>query len=144
MLREHGVDNPAQMPVYAQKKNATCEKTYVPNYWAKFIETRKRTCIEEFGKEHYTQTDEYKKLRQEIGRSPESVAKWINTMIINHGKPYYSQTDEFKKNYRNYCMEAFGVPSALCLPENRKFGKTQKEICDWLNSNGIRIAVLAF
>ena len=56
----------------------------------------KKTCIERYGVENYTQTDEYH-------------IRCKNTCIERYGVESYTQTDEFNEKRKKTCIERYGV-----------------------------------
>lgn len=145
----YGKRNYAQTEEFLAKRNATYERhfgTTKPQGLPQIVEKRKETCRERFNKDAYTQTDEYKARTRETWQNnwgvshpskvPENRQKARATIRERYNVDSYSQTDECKARIKKTCDERYGVPSPLCLRENRVYGKTQREMGEWLNSLG--------
>lgn len=72
-----------------------CSKS-CSNHDINVIEKSKNTSIKKFGKEYYTQTNEYK----------DRVKK---TYLENYGVESYFQTDDYKNKSKETCISKYGV-----------------------------------
>ena len=94
----------------------------------------KKTSIEKFGKEHYSQTEEYeisykKSVKEKYGvehhtQNNDVKEKSKNTCLEKYGVEYYTQTDEYKEKYKNTCLEKYGVENTF---QSEKFKNKIKE-----------------
>lgn len=145
----YGHHNPAQAKSLIDKRSRQNQIKYgvsSPMQLEDIKKKRVNTCISKYGVENFTQTDEYKKKlkrtslkKYDVNHPLESKSirsKIKSTILDRYGCEYYAQTEESKKRYANTCLDKYGVPNPLCLPQNRKFGKTQNEIKDELNKLG--------
>ena len=79
------------------------------------ISKRLNTCLEKYGAEYYTQTEQYKRnceLKYGVNnffKTDEFKKKAQETNIEKYGKDYYSQTDEWKDKVKDTCMIKYGV-----------------------------------
>lgn len=165
-LEKYGVDNATKSPEVKEKikqtnlerygktsylgtkecheiaKQKTMEK-YGVEYYAQTDECKEKmrqTCLENYGVEYYSQTNE----RNELVKQ---------TCMEKYGVEYYAQTEDGKNKMKQTLYERYGVEHALQLKEFRmkaqktmlerhgvlhanRFGKTQTEIGEWLNSLG--------
>jgi len=92
------------------------------------IEKMKKTCLEKYGKENYSQTKECKK-------------KVKKTCLEKYGKENYFQTEECKDKVKKTCLEKYGKESytqteeyndkvkKTCLEKYGKEHHTQTEEC---------------
>lgn len=125
-LKKYGTKTPIENEVVKQKMQKTNLSRYSAISYLATNECRsdyQTWSKENFGVEYYVQSDHCK-------------SKSKNTCIRKYGETSYSKTDEFKSRYKTTCMEKYGVSSTLCLPEHRVYGKTEKEIKQWLSSLG--------
>jgi len=125
-LNKYGVENYSQTNEYIEKRNKTNLEKYGfinPIENPDCLEKRKKTNKNKFGKENYTQTEEYKENTKQ-------------TCLEKYDVDNYAETEEFKEKYNKTCIERYGIPNTLCLIQSKTYGKTQKEIQDWLNSFG--------
>jgi len=123
---QHGVDSCMQLQDCKDKRSKTCEERYGEYSYTKtdaYKKKIKQTCLEKYGVDHPSKVKEHRD-------------KAKATSIQRYGVPYYTHTEEFKSRYVSHCIAKWGVPNPLCLQQNRKFGKTQQGIGDWLNSFG--------
>lgn len=147
MKEKYGVENPLQNESIRKKQQNTCKKLYgVENYshHSDFIPKCIATSLEKYGSEYYSQTDEFIKkcentCLEKYGvkyymQTEEGQTRKKNTCLSKFGHEYYSQTSECKLRYKETCLSKFGVVNPLLL--NKKYGITQKEIEDWINSLG--------
>jgi len=146
---KYGVKNYAQAEDFLEKYKKTSLEKYgneSPMQNKKVLHKRDETCLERYGKKNYSQTDEYWQQRKETclekygfehpHQNKDVITKFKNTNLERYGVENYAQSAEFKKRYEETCLRKYGVPSTLCLKENQKYGRTQIEIQDWLNSHG--------
>ena len=79
------------------------------------ISKRLNTCLERYGSEYYTQTEQYKNnCEMKYGvdnffKTDEFKEKSQKTNIEKYGKEYYSQTDEWEDKVKDTCLEKYGV-----------------------------------
>lgn len=145
--KKYGKKNYAQTKEFKEKYVQTSLKNFGCDYPMQnesLIKIREETCQKKYGKKNYTQTDEYWQNRIAICREKygvdhpsqlkENREKAKKTCQKRYGESNYSKTEESKLRNKSHFMKKFGVPSPLCLKENQKYGKTQTEIMDWLNS----------
>lgn len=148
-LEKYGVKNYSQTNEYIEKRNKTNLEKYGfenPMQNPNCLKKRNETNLERYGKNNYTQTEQYKEDLKKTclkkygvdhpSKSKGNRDKARKTNLEKYGKDNYAKTQEFKEKYYKTCMEKYGVPNALCLKQNQIYGKTQKEIQDWLNSFG--------
>lgn len=119
-------------------KRFGCEN---PSQSLEIQEKRKQTNIERFGCEHAMQSPEIqKKSRQTCLErfgyensflSPEIQEKTRQTNLERFGHEYPFSSSEVQEKIRQTNIERYGSP----YPQH-KYGKTQKEIQEWLNSFG--------
>lgn len=84
---------------------------------------RKKTNLERYGHESAFSNDDVK-------------IKIKDTNIERYGAEKASQNPEIIKKMISTNMSKYGVPAACMLSENKNYGKTQKEISEWLVSLG--------
>ena len=125
-LEKYGTESPTQTPEVIQKRNETNQARYgrdsytqTQEYW----DQRIKTCLETYGVEHPSQA----KGNRDKARA---------TNLERYGVPNYAQTEEFREKFRNTCMARLGVPNPFLLPQNQRYGKTEHEMGEWLNSLG--------
>lgn len=117
---------PEQIEAIQDKKSKTCEKKYgtksyvqTKEYWKQ----RKKTCLKKYGVEHPHQ-------------SKNIMDKVRKTNLERYGVENYAKTEEFRKRFIATCLERYGVPNPFFLKKSQIYGKTQKQLQDWLNSLG--------
>lgn len=146
----YGVTSYSSTPEFLERVKKTNLEKYGVEFIAQstgFQEKVKKTSLEKYGVENYSQTqeakDQLKKTFQEKygvnhqAQIPSVREKAKKTSLERYGVEYYSQTQESKDRYKETCLNSLGVPSPLCLSENKPNGKAQNSILDWLNSLGI-------
>lgn len=129
-----GYDNPSQNPEIKKKKEETCLKHFgvrspglddnikkklsISNIIAQndpeLKERIRQTNIKKYGKEYYTQTDEYLK-------------KWKEYNRATYGVDFYTQTEEFANSVRATCKnktdeELQNIIKERISTNNKKFG----------------------
>ncbi len=82
-------------------------------------EQKKQTCINKYGTENYSQTDEYKDRYkathlekygvENYSQTSEYRDKVINTNLVRYGKAHYSKTEDFHNRVSETNLEKFGV-----------------------------------
>lgn len=162
LLKKYGVSSPLKNKETLLKQKKTCLEKYgvenfsqtrsfkervktIPNK-KDFIEKREKTSIERYGVKNYTQTEQYKIKSKETclkkygvdhpSKSHLTRKKAKETNLRKYGETNYAKTKEFKKRYSETCLERYGVANPLLLQQNQVYGKTQKEIKEWLKSMG--------
>lgn len=150
MKTKYGVENPSHSEELKNKSKKTSREKYgvdFPMQSEEIIENRNSTNINRYGAESYTQTEEYWKKRQEstlakrgclhTSQDPLVRQKYAETISNKYdGAKSLSDIPGVLEKIQNTMMEKYGVPSALCLPENRIYGKTEEELRSWLNNFG--------
>lgn len=150
MKEKHGVENASQSKELNEKKKKTSKMHYgvdFPMQSKEVAATRNQTNLERYGVPSYTQTEEYWKKRQEstlaktgyqhTSQDPAVRQKYLETISKKYeGASNLSEVPGVLNKIHNTMMEKYGVPSALCLPENRIYGEAEQEIKLWLNSFG--------
>lgn len=150
MKAKYGVENPSQSQELKNKVIETNRKKYgvdFPMQSQEFLEARNNTNLEKYGVESYTQTETYWKNRQEktliergclhTSQDPQVRQKHSETIARKYdGAKNLSEIPGVLDKIQNTMIEKYGVPSALCLSENRIYGKTEEEIRSWLNNMG--------
>lgn len=81
------------------KRNKTKEERYNNKNYNNSLKNE-QTCLQRYGKKHYSQTEEYL----------DKVKKHNN---IKFGKDFYSQTDEWLERVKNACNNKFGTDNAF-------------------------------
>jgi hypothetical protein len=102
-----------------------------------FKDRVKATRIETYGVDHHMKNQEFKKERQ-------------GKLLSKYGVDHYSKTKEFSDKVRATFLEKYGVEwyfqsdefylSQIDKVPNSRFGKTQKEITDFVNALGYNFA----
>lgn len=150
MLEKHGVKNAMQAEKFKDKAKQTSLQNHGVEYPMQSENvkiTRDNTNLNKYGVKSFVQTEEYWEKRrhstitkrgcEHTSQDPEVRKKYQNTIFQKYnGANSLSEVPEILDKIEKTMMERYGVPSALCLPENRQYGKTQTEIKDWLNSFG--------
>ena len=147
-LQKYGVVNPTQNEEIRKKQKSTClEKYGVENpFQSQEIKDKiKRQNINLYGVENSFQ-------RKEVQE------KQKKTIQKNYKVSHYSKTDEYKEKIINTNLERYGVEQTFSSSEiqerikqtniekygspfpNHKYGKTQDEIKEWLNSFGFNFS----
>lgn len=142
-LKRHGVSSPMQSEVFKEKqKNTNIEKYGVENVFQRedIKDQIKDYNIKTYGVEQYVQSEEYKKKVKETsleryGTDVPLKSNVIRKKIKDSNRKKFGtdsplQNEEIREKIRNKCIELYGQ-----YPVNA-FGKTQREIKDWLNSFG--------
>ena len=75
------------------------------------------------------------KKKKKIVRSVVNIPKRVVQTVTGSGGSA-PRREEVKDKYRKTCIDKYGVPNPLLLKKNQKYGKTQNEIQEWLNSFG--------
>jgi len=125
-VKNFGTPAPMSIPEVQAKKQATTQQRYgVDNYaqTAEFKKKKSETCMTRYGFEHPS-------------GSPKVRAKFTKTMRARYGVNNYAETQECKDKMRKHFVATIGVPNPLCLQQNRKYGKAQNEMAEWLKSIG--------
>ena len=114
-------------------RKQTCQERYGANFYSssearklneeKMNQTRKKTNVERYGKENFTQTDLWKQKSIETCQKKYGTDRYIDTdeckekikktNLDKYGVEHYSQTEEYKDKYTKTCMENFGTKSPL-------------------------------
>jgi len=150
MKKKHGVENASQSKEFKNKSKQTSRENHgvdFPMQSQSILENRKNTNLNRYGVENYTQTEEYWQKRQETtlaergclhtSQDPVVRKKYLETISKKYdGATNLSEVPGVLSKIHDTMMEKYGVPSALCLPENRIYGKTEEEIRSWINEFG--------
>lgn len=162
-LLKYGVINKGGSKESIEKRNQTSLERFGNENYAN-SDARKKDNLEKLGVEHHTQTDDWKqkikdnnleklgvehhtqdknyqeklkeKCKEKYGvdhfmMTPEFKEKVKETMVERYGT-YYIETEECRNKIVETCIAKYGKP----FPLQKKFGKTQKDISDWLNLFG--------
>jgi len=119
-IDRYGVANPFQNKQVQEKQRQTCQKKYgVDNAFQseKVKDKIKETMQAKYGVDNPFQNGDVQK-------------KQKATLTQRHGVSYALQNPQFRKKAMDTCVANFGH-----FPANN-YGKTQKDIQDWLNSFG--------
>lgn len=120
-LEKYGAENPFQAEVVKQKiKQQNLNLYGVENSFQRkeIQEKQKKTIKSKYKVDHYSKTDEYKD-------------KIINTNLERYGVEQTFSSPEIQEKIKQTNIEKYGSPYP-----SHKYGKTQDEIKDWLNSFG--------
>jgi len=150
MIENYGESNPMHVEEFKQKALDTNEEKYgvpfaIQNEEVK--QKRKDTNQKKYNKDSFVQTGEYWEKRENTtlknrgckhtSQDPSVQNKYKKTLMERYdGAQNMSEIPGVQEKICKTVLEKFGVPSALCLPENRPYGKKQAEITEWLNSFG--------
>lgn len=126
ILKNHGVENALQNPDIKNKQISTMLEKYGHEHAlqvGEFKEKFKKTMVEKYGDEAPLQNEEIKE-------------KYKLTSQEKYGTNHPLESEIVRQKIKSTNIEKYGVPCVLLLPENRKYGKTQKEIQEFLNNFG--------
>lgn len=154
MLEKYGETNAMLVDILKQKAINTNEEKYGVPFAIqneKIKQKRKNTNHKKYNKDSFVQTEEYWEAREKTtlenrgckhtSQDPAVQNKYKNTLMERYdGAKNMNEIPGVQEKICKTVYEKFGVPSALCLPENRPYGKKQAEITDWLNSFGLNFA----
>lgn len=148
-LEKYGVDNYFKSLESRQKLSEYCAEhgveyaSQVPENKLKF----KNTCFEKYGVDHPLKSEEIKdkvkKTNQErYGcfypiQNKEIKEKISKTCLEKYGHKSYVESEICKQELEKWSLENYGVKNIFHLPQNNNYGKKQKEIEDFLNSNNL-------
>jgi hypothetical protein len=125
-MKNHGVESPLQNLEIKKKQEETMFERHgaqhalqVPEFMGKY----KKTLVENYGVETPLKNKDIKE-------------KYKQTSIERYGKEHPLSSEFVRDKIEQTNMERYGVPNPLLLPQNRIYGKTQKEIQEYLNSFG--------
>lgn len=150
MKKKYGVENPSQSKDLQEKAKKTSRKKYGFDFAMQsqaILEIRNQTNINRYGVQSYTQTEEYWEKRQQstleergcshTSQDPNVRKKYLETIAKKYdGANNLSEVPGVLDKIHDTMMEKYGVPSALCLPENRAYGKAENEMRSWINGLG--------
>jgi len=113
----------------SEKWSDNCKKNYIK---------AELTCLEKYGVENYSKTDEYKEKYKETCLKKygvenhmlieDFVEKSKQTNLKIYGVEWYQQTDEFKGKYEKTCLERYGVGNMSYLSSTiSKIHETKKK-----------------
>lgn len=118
-FKKTGYFHPFSNPELIVKRVETFKEKYSENNYEKIKNKIKQTNLEKYGKEWYTQTDEYKDKHKKHSlkkygyehhfKSPIIQNKIKQTNLKKYGKEWYTQTDEYKKRYIGTCLSKYNV-----------------------------------
>lgn len=125
-LSKYGVEFATQSQEIKNKiKQSNIEKyghentSKVPEIIAKKMKTN----LMRYGSTSYFGTSDHKEMTRK-------------KCLEEHGVEFNSQRKDVRSKYESNFIEKYGVPNSLMLVKNPIYGKTEKEIRDWLNSIG--------
>ncbi len=146
-LKKYGKENYAQTKEHKEKAKKTCLEKYGQEHYLateKSKQERKEICLDKYGVDHYSKTEERtnrikQKCLEQYGveyylQSPICKKKFKQTCLERYGVDHYSKTPAGKKQIQQTIIDRYGVSCGFL--HNRNYGKTQLEICDFLNSFG--------
>lgn len=169
-LEKYGAENPFQSDLIKDKiKQQNLELYGVENSFQRkeIQEKQKQTIKQKYNVDHYSKTNEYKEkiITTNIERygveqtfmSPEIKEKIKKTNIEKYGVDNPLSNLEIRNKIKQTCLKLFGFENPMSNPEvfNKmietcidtygkfpihKYGKTQNEIKDWLNSFGFNFS----
>ena len=169
-LNKYGVENPFQSDVVKEKiKQQNLDLYGVENSFQRkeVQEKQKLTIKEKYKVDHYSKTDEYKKkiIKTSLRRygveqtfmSPKIQEKIKQKNIEKYGVENPLANKNIQEKVKKTCIKLFGVENPMsnpiifnkmietCVKEYGKFpvhkyGKTQNEIKEWLNSFGFNFS----
>lgn len=106
------------------------------------LEKARETCLEKYGVDHYTKTDEYKDRVKKTNvekygyeyctQVPKFKQKMRDTCLEIYGFEYCSQSKEVQEKFRKTCLERFGANSPSENPEIK-----QKQIATTIAKYGV-------
>jgi hypothetical protein len=143
-LEKYGHEHHFSSPEVQKKIKQTCLENYGHECSLQSPDVQERirqTNIERYGVENPLQSSEIQEKRRQTNiekfgcenasSSPEVREKRRQTCLERFGFEYSFQSPEIQEKRRQTNLERYGSPYPI-----HKFGKTQKEITEWLNSFG--------
>lgn len=144
LISKYGVDSPLRNEDIKNKQKFTCLEKYGFENFSKtkdFIKKRESSCLEKYGHKSAMQNDEVKKKKEKTCRkkygkknytqTKEYWQKRIKTCLKKYGVEHPHQNKNVFDKMTKTNIKKYGTPFPI-----KKFGKTQKEITDWLNGYG--------
>ena len=112
-MKNIGVDYYSQTDKYKEDMhNVFKDIVNNPQKIQKIVQKRKKTCLQKYGQDTFSKTDEYKQ-------------KVKQTSLKKFGVDSYSKTDEYKQRVKQTSLKKFGVDSFLktdkCKAKYKKF-----------------------
>ena len=148
-LQKYGTKSSLQNEQVKQKTKQTNLKNFgveFPMQSEEIKAKREETNLAKFGFPHASQSEEVKNKIIESNLSNHGVPyvfmhkdiknKIKETNIAKYGHERASQSPEVIEKMIATNIEKYGVPAACMLVESRIYGKTQKELTEWLNGFG--------
>ena len=93
---------------------------------------KKKTCINKYGVENYSQTDEYKErmkktcLEKYGDENYNNVEKARQTSLEKYGVTHYSYSTEFSKRYKQFCLQTYGTINSF---QSETIKEKSKQTC---------------
>lgn len=123
MKENHGVENALQNPEIKEKQKNTMKEKYGVENALQNLEIKEKaqkTLMDNYGVKSPLKNDLIKE-------------KYKKTSQEKYDTDHPLSCDSVKSKIKSTNIERYGVPCVLLLPENRKYGKTQNQIKDFLN-----------
>lgn len=97
------------------------------------IEKRKKTNVEKYGVESYSQIQKFEPWSDEVKSKFREKSKLTSNK--KYGVDHYSQTDEYKEKKRETNLKKYGVENTFSLVKNRKSFFSSDEGKEWIKNN---------
>ena len=147
-LQKYGVKCSFAAKSSIEKRKKTCIEKYgnaFPQCTDEIKILNKKRCLEKYGEISYTKTDEFKnKVKQNCKNKSNGKYEWTSQfpdVIKKRSETFKMNKEQWLMNYKNTCLEKYGVENPMQIPELRK--KTQHKYT-YNNKNFDSSAELAY